>query len=64
MAKEFSKTYSIELKFTREGGADIADDDMNVEVLRTKIKEWIASKVGSIQKGDISVHIVGTVSET
>jgi hypothetical protein len=64
MATSFNKTYSITLKFTYEGGAAIAEDDMNVEVLRTQIQEWITSKVGSIQKGDISVHIVGTVSET
>lgn len=64
MAKEFSKTYSITLKFTYEGGTDIAEDDMNVEVLRGKIKSWIAGKVGSINMGDLSVHIVGEVSES
>lgn len=64
MAKEFSKTYSITLKFTREGGADIAEDDLNVAVLRDKIKDWITGKVGSINMGDISVHIVGEISET
>ena len=64
MAKEFSKTYSITLKFTREGGADIAEGDMNVAVLRDKIKKWIDGKVAHIQQGDLSVHIVGTVSES
>lgn len=64
MATSFNKTYSITLKFTYEGQTDIVETDMNVEILRGKIKDWIAGKVGSINMGDLSVHIVGVVSES
>ena len=63
MAKEFSKTYSITLKFTYEDNTDIADDDLHTTELRAKIKNWIEGKVGNIQQGNLSVHIVGEVSE-
>ena len=63
MAKSFNKTYSIELKFTYETGKDIADDDLHCAELRGKIKSWIEGKVGSINMGDLSVHIVGEVGE-
>lgn len=64
MATEFEKTYSITLKFTYEDGSDIADTDLNATELRAKIKSWIESKVASIQQGNLSAHIVGTISET
>jgi len=63
MAKSFNKTYSIELKFTYEDGADIADDDLHAAELREKIKGWIDSKVAHVQQGNLSAHIVGSVSE-
>ena len=31
--------------------------------LRAKIKEWVEAKVGNIQQGNLSTHIVGTVTE-
>ncbi len=63
MAKSFNKTYSITLKFTYEDNADIADDDLHAEELREKIKGWIDGKVAQVQQGNLSVHVVGEVSE-
>lgn len=63
MATEFEKTYSITLKFTYQDVSEIDEDDMNVSILRTDIKNWIKSKVGSVNKGNLSAHIVGDVSE-
>lgn len=63
MAISFNKTYTITLKFTYQGGTAIADDDMNVEVLREKIIKRIAEEVGHISVGDLSAHIVGSVTE-
>lgn len=64
MATEFSKTYSIELKFSYEDGRAIADDDLHAAELRAKIIAWIESKVASVQQGDLSAHIVGSISES
>ncbi|TET73259.1 MAG: hypothetical protein E3J56_04305 [Candidatus Aminicenantes bacterium] len=64
MATEFEKTYSITLKFSYEDGATITESDLNVGILRTDIKSWIKDKVGSVNKGNLSAHIVGSVSET
>ena len=63
MAKSFNKTYSIELKFTYETGADITDGDLHTAEMRGFIKKWIEDRVGHINMGDLSVHIVGEVSE-
>jgi len=63
MAKSFEKTYSITLKFTYEGNADITDSDLHTAELRAKIKSWIEDKVAHIQQGDLSINIVGTVTE-
>ena len=63
MVTSFNKTYSIELKFSYEGGEAIADDDLNVSVLREQIPKWIKGKVAHINKGNLSVHIVGDVTE-
>lgn len=63
MAKSFNKTYTIELKFTYEDNADIADDDLHTAELRGKIKSWIADKVAHINMGNLSVHIVGEIGE-
>ncbi len=63
MAKSFNKTYSITLKFTYEDNADIADSDLHAAELREKIKSWIDGKVAHIQQGNLSVHVVGEVSE-
>lgn len=60
---EFEKTYSIVLKFSYEDGATITENDLNVGILRTDIKSWIKDKVGSVNKGNLSAHIVGDVSE-
>jgi len=64
MSTSFEKTYSITLKFTYQGVSAITEDDMNVGILRTDIKNWIKEKVGSINKGNLSAHIVGSVSES
>ena len=64
MATSFNKTYSIELKFSYEGGEAITENDLNVGILRERIKDWIQDKVGSINQGNLSVHRVGTVSES
>jgi len=61
---EFEKTYSIVLKFSYEDGATITENDLNVGILRTDIKSWIKDKVGSVNKGNLSAHIVGDVSES
>ena len=63
MAKDFEKTYSITLKFTYETNAGIADDDLHCAELRGFIKKWIEDRVGHINMGDLSVHIVGEVGE-
>ena len=63
MAKEFNKTYSITLKFGYEGGADITDADLHCVEMRGFIKKWVEEKVGHIQQGDLSINIVGEVSE-
>lgn len=64
MATSFNKSYSITLKFSYEDARAITDADLNVAYLRTDIKAWIAEKVGHINKGDLSAHIVGSVTET
>lgn len=63
MAKSFNKTYSIELKFAYEDGADITDADLHAAELRAKIKGWIESKVAHVQQGNLSAHIVGEIGE-
>lgn len=63
MATEFEKTYTITLKFSYEDSSTITEDDLNVGILRTDIKKWIADKVAHINKGNLSAHIVGSVSE-
>ncbi|GAH56201.1 unnamed protein product [marine sediment metagenome] len=63
MATSFNKTYSITLKFTYQDEAAITESDLNVGVLRTDIKKWIAGKVAHINKGNLSAHIVGSVTE-
>lgn len=64
MATEISKTYSITLKYTYEDSRAIAEDDLHVAELRGKIIDWINSKVAHVQQGDLSAHIVGTITET
>jgi len=63
MATSFNKTYTITLKFTYQDERAITDADLNVGILRTDIKAWISEKVGHINKGDLSAHIVGSVGE-
>ena len=64
MATEFSKTYSIELKFAYEGREAITDADLHCAELRAKIIKWIEGKVAHVQQGNLSAHIVGEISET
>lgn len=63
MATSFNKTYSITLKYTYQDARAITEADMNVAILRADVKKWIEGKVGHINKGDLSVHIVGNVTE-
>ena len=63
MALSFEKTYSITLKFSYEPSATITESDLNVGILRGHIKKWITDKVGHINQGNLSVHIVGSISE-
>ncbi len=64
MATSFNKTYSITLKFSYEGGDAITEDDLNAGILREQIPKWIKGKVAHINKGNLSVHIVGDVTES
>ena len=64
MATSFQKTYAIVLKFSYEDARAIVDSDLHCAELRTQIKEWITGKVGHVSKGDLSVHIVGTITES
>ena len=64
MATSIEKIYSITLKFSYEPEATITEDDLHVAELRTQIKEWIKTKVGSINKGNLSCHVVGDISES
>jgi len=61
---EFEKSYSITLKFSYEDGATITENDLNVGILREHIKKWIADKVAHVNQGNLSAHIVGSVSES
>ena len=64
MATSFNKTYSITLKYSYEDARAITAADLHCAELRAQIKEWITTKVGHVSKGDLSVHIVGTITET
>jgi len=64
MAQSLNKTYSITLKYSYEGGGVIAEDDLHVEELRKKVIAWIDAKVAHISQGNLSVHIVGEITET
>ena len=64
MAQSLEKTYSITLKYSYEGGGNIADDDLHVAELRAKIIAWIDAKVAHVSQGNLSAHIVGTITET
>jgi len=63
MAVSFNKTYSITLKYSYEDARAITDADLNVAILRANIIAWIEEKVGNHSKGDLSAHIVGSVTE-
>ena len=62
MAKTITKTYSVTATFRYDTGEDITDSDLNVEVLRTEIKERIERSVRT-SKGNINAQ-PGTVSES
>ena len=63
MATEINKTYSIQVKFTYNDGSAIAEDDLHVDELRTKIKAAI-TQLASWQKGNLNANLVGSVSES
>jgi len=63
MALNFSKTYSITLKFSYEPAATIADTDLHAAELRAKIIAWIEGKVAHVSQGNLNAHIVGSISE-
>lgn len=62
MATEINKTYSIQVKFTYNDGSAIAEDDLHMVELRTKIKEAI-KQLAYWQKGNLNANAVGEVSE-
>lgn len=62
MAKTITKTYSVTATFRYDTGEDITGSDLNVEVLRTEIKERIERAVRT-SKGNINCQ-PGTVSES
>ncbi len=62
MAKTISKTYSVTVTYRYDTGEDIADSDLNISVLRTKIKERIEGAT-RLSKGNINAQ-PGTVSES
>jgi len=62
MATSFKKTYSVEVTFSRDDGADLTDSDIQASELRTEIKKGIEA-ASRIQKGIYEAQ-PGTVSET
>lgn len=62
MATSFNKTYSVTVKYSRSDEEAITDSDMNVVVLRAKIKKAVGAVV-PIQQGILDAHIVGSVTE-
>lgn len=64
MAQSFNKTYSITLKYSYESGGVITDADLHCAELRAKVIAWIDAKVAHVQQGNLSAHIVGTITET
>ena len=64
MANSIEKTYSITLKYSYEPAEEIDEDDLHVAELRAQIIEWITTKVGSVSKGNLSVHKTGDCTES
>lgn len=63
MAKKFSKTYTLTVEYSYDTGEDILETDMNVAVLRGKIKKAIGECL-PVGMGVINAQLSGTVSET
>lgn len=64
MAVLVDKTYQIVLRYTYQDGATITDADYEVAILRAKVLKRIAEEVGHISQGNLSAHIVGSVTES
>ena len=62
MATSITKTYSVTVTFTYDGGEAITDADLNVSVLRGEIRKGI-EEASRIQKCNINAQ-PGTVSES
>lgn len=63
MAKEFSKIYTMTVKYSRDDGEALADTDLEATELRKHIKKAVGEVV-PISRGILSAHIVGSVSES
>lgn len=63
MATEFTKTYQIQIKYSRDDGATLVDTDLEATELRALLKKMIGEVVPA-SRGILSAHIVGSVSET
>ena len=63
MGKSITKTYTVCVIYTYDDGADITGSNMNVAILREKIKKAIAGCL-PVGQGRINAQIVGSVSET
>jgi hypothetical protein len=61
MAKTITKTYSVTVTYRYDTGEDITDADLNITVLREKIKERIEG-ASRISKGNINAQ-PGVVTE-
>ena len=61
MAKTISKTYSVTVTYRYDTGEDITDADLNITVLREKIKDRIEG-ASRVSKGNINAQ-PGTVTE-
>ena len=55
MAETITKTYSVTVTFRNDDGSAITDEDLNVAVLREKIKERI-EHASRISKGIINAQ--------
>lgn len=62
MATSITKTYSVTVTFTYDGGEAITDADLNIVPLRADIKKGVEAAC-RIQKCDINAQ-PGTVTES
>ncbi len=63
MATDFTKTYSLTVKYTKLDEETIVDSEANVTIFRAKIKRAVGDVVPA-QQGVYNAQIVGEVTET